>query len=510
MVESPKGARPSGFLMSDKNELALLFQNPEKLREALAGYNTEDLVLLAWRMRWKASARLKQIPPTRPWKTFGVRSGRGFGKTLSGAQWIGQAAASDPGSYNFVVAPTHDDVRYTCFEGPTGLFSVIPPTLVYDCNLTLPSITLTNRSIIRGFAAVAPERLRGPQSHRLWADEIASWRDPQRCWDNLMFGLRLGPTPQTFWTGTPKPTPFMRKLCALTDVLVLGSTYENSENLSDSFYENVAKYEGTIIGRQELYGEMIDPEEAGFVKRSDIRLWPSKKPLPKFQFIVLSLDTAFTEKTFDKTEQKTDPTAATVWGMFEYERKQHIILLDAWEEYLGFPALVRRVKQEKDLTYGDTDEPILKPVLTRGQTPRHQGRRPDLILIEEKGSGISLRQALSLENIMTEPYNPGGMDKLSRLHAVSPLFPSKRVWVVESRNNPGNPVTWAEPVISQICTYVGEGSLEHDDLLDTTTQALKLFMDKFRMTFTNRIDPDQKTKEALDRLRQRKRENPYG
>lgn len=496
--------------MSDKNELALLFKDPVKLREALGQFNTEDLLLLRWKMLWKQQARRKQIPPPTPWKTFGVRSGRGFGKTLMGANWIGQWAASDPGSYNFVVAPTHDDVRYTCFEGPTGLFSVIPPPLIADCNLTLPSITLTNRSIIRGFAAVAPERLRGPQSHRIWADEIASWRQPEKCWDNLMFGLRLGQLPQVFWTGTPKPTAFMRKLSmSLTDILILGSTYENSENLPDTYYENVAKYEGTKIGRQELYGELIDPEEAGFVKRSDWRLWPAKRPLPRFKFIVLSLDTAFTEKTFDKEEQENDPTACSVWGMFEYERKEHIMLLDCWEEHLGFPQLVARVKREKNLTYGDADEPLIK-VVVPGSKVVHHGRRPDLVLIEDKGSGISLRQSLSMENIFAEPYNPGRMDKLSRLHAVSPLFPAKRIWAVESNSNKGQPRAWADPLITQVCSYVGEGSLEHDDLLDTTTQALKFLMDKFRMTFTNRTDPDEKTKEALERLKRQKRENPYG
>lgn len=487
----------------------LVYTNPVELRKQLAQFNTEDLLLMRWKMLWKAQARRKQLPPTSPWKIFGVRSGRGFGKTLMGANWIGQWAASDPGSYNFVIAPTHDDVRYTCFEGPTGLFSVIPPPLIADCNLTLPSITLTNRSIIRGFAAVAPERLRGPQCHRFWADEVASWREPEKCWDNLMFGLRLGDKPQVLWTGTPKPTPFVTKLCKkLTDILVLGSTYENAENLPDIYYENVAKYEGTKIGRQELYGELIDPEEAGFVKRSDWRLWPAKKPLPRFKFIVLSLDTAFTEKTFDKKEQAGDPTACSVWGMFEYERKEHVMLLDCWEDHLGFPELVRRVKREKSLTYGDADEPLIK-VVYPGQRPMHHGRKPDLVLIEDKGSGISLRQSLSMENVFAEPYNPGRMDKLSRLHAVSPLFPHKRVWAVESNSNPGQPRAWADPLITQVCSYVGEGSLDYDDLLDTTTQALKFLMDKFKMTFTNRIDPDEKTKQNLERLKQQKRGNPY-
>lgn len=493
----------------------LVFRDPGDLRKQLQQLNTEDLILLRWKMQWKAQARRKQLPPQslpngKPWKIFGVRSGRGFGKTLMGAQWIGQWAASDPGSYNFVIAPTHDDVRYTCFEGPSGLFSVIPPQLIADCNLTLPSITLTNRSIIRGFAAVAPERLRGPQCSRVWMDEIASWREPQKCWDNLMFGLRLGSSPQVLWTGTPKPTPFVTKLSrALTDILVLGSTYENAENLPDIYYENVAKYEGTKIGRQELYGELIDPEESGFVKRSDWRLWPNGKPLPKFKFIILSLDTAFTEKTFDKKELENDPTACSVWGLFEYERKEHILLVDCWEDHLGFPELIRRTKREMKRTYGDADEPLIKVVYPGESRAPHHGRKPDIILIEDKGSGISLRQSLAVENIFTEPYNPGGMDKLSRLHAVSPLFPHKRVWALESRINPGQPMSWADPLITQVCSYYGEGSIEHDDLLDSTTQALKFLMDKFRMTFTNRVDPEEKTKQNLERLKQQREGNPY-
>ncbi len=497
--------------MSDRTELALLIQDPDKLRQALGSFNTEDLVKLRWKLQWRATARRKQIPPAeQPWKIFGIRSGRGFGKTLSAAQWLGQSAADDPFSYNFVIAPTHDDVRYTCFEGPTGLFSVIPPQLIADCNLTLPSITLTNGAIIRGFAAVAPERLRGPQCHRFWADEVASWREPEKAWDNLIMGLRLGDSPQIFWTGTPKPTPFVRDLCKQTDLLVLGSTYENRANLPKSFYDNVAKYEGTKIGRQELYGELIDPEEAGFVKRSQWRLWSAKKPLPKFKFIIMSIDTAFTERTWNKKEQQNDPTACTVWGLFEYERNDNIMLLDAWEDYLGFPALVQRVKEEKEFTYGDSDEPLLKPKIQMKLRPRHQGRKPDLILGEDKGSGISLRQQLAMEKIFIYPYNPGKEDKLTRLHAVSPLFPNRRVWVVESNRHEGQPRSWAEPVISQVCSYAGEGTLKNDDLLDTTTQALRYFMNHFKLNLSrDKPTPEEETAAALERIKRHSRRNPY-
>jgi phage terminase large subunit-like protein len=323
-------------------------------------------------------------------------------------------------------------------------------------------------------------------------------------------GLRLGPHPQIFWTGTPKPKPFIRNLVKLPRSIVInGSTYENRDNLPRTFFENVAKYEGTAVGRQELYGEILDPEEAGFVKRSQWRLWPASKKLPKFRLIVMSLDTAFTEKQWDKKEQTGDPTACSVWGIFTYERTDHIMLLDAWEDYLGFPALIKRVKIERNYTYGDQDEPVLRPLIDKMQRPRHQGRPVDLILLEDKGSGISLRQQLAVEEILTESYNPEGMDKLSRLHACSPLFPHGRVWAVESLKVKGEPRNWADPLISQVCTYVGEGSLIHDDLLDSATQAWIWLMHRFDMKFTVRDDPQVASQKALDKLHSRHRRNPY-
>lgn len=503
-------------------------QDPAELRKILGKLSDSDLETLGTKLRWRALARRKQLPPDdNKWDFFGIKSGRGFGKTLTGARWLVDEALADPGSYNFVIAPTHDDLVKTCFYGPTGLhgayedrtglvgpagkqYPILPPKLIKFSTKSPLEITLVNGAKIMGFSAETPERLRGPQCHRGWLDEVASWREPEKVFDNFVFGLRLGTHPQVFWTGTPKPKPFIKMLMNLPrSITISGSTYENAENLSDIFYDNIAKYEGTRIGRQEIYGEIIDPEEAGFVKRSDIRLWPAKKPLPKFRFVVMSLDTAFTEETWNKKEQTGDPTACTVWGLFEYERRDHVMLLDAWEEYLGFPELIRRVKHERSFTYGDTEEPILRPALiSRAQRPSHQGRPVDLILIEDTGSGKSLIQTLAVEGIFAERF-PTDMDKLSKLHAASPLFPHGRVWAVESLRRPGQPRDWAEPVISQLCTYVGEGSLQHDDLLDTATQALLLFMRKFNIRLTVRADPIKAVVAAHERLKQQRRSNPY-
>ena len=215
-------------------------QLPPEVFAQLDAFTYEELLVLRWRICWYSLARKKQLPPeefeTMVKPIWTVRSGRGFGKTLLAANWMGLEAATTPGNYA-VISPTHDDVRYTCFEGPTGLYSVIPPQLIIDANKALPSLKLWNGSMIRGFAGDTPERLRGPQHHAGWMDEIASWKYPQSAWDNFMFGLRLGNKPRLCVTGTPKPTPFIRRLVEdKMTVNVVGSTYENRANLTEFFF----------------------------------------------------------------------------------------------------------------------------------------------------------------------------------------------------------------------------------------------------------------------------------
>jgi predicted phage terminase large subunit-like protein len=295
----------------------------------------------------------------------------------------------------------------------------------------------------------------------------------------MMFGLRLGPQPRALWTTTPKPVPIVRRLTVPQPerIIIRGSTFDNKANLPASFFKQLEAYEGTKIGRQELYGELIDPEEAGIVKRSDFRLWPAQSTLPKFDWIIMSLDTAYTEKTLDK-KGDPDPTACGVWGVFAYKGMTHVMLLDCWEEHLGLPDLMKRVKRELNTAYGDDeDQALIKPLFGSGK-PLTSGRKPDILLIEDKGSGISLRQMLERSGIQAYAYNPGRADKLSRLHVVSPIFAQRRVWVPESDKYPGKPRTWCEPVISQLCAFTGEGSIKHDDHVDQTTQAIRLCLDK--------------------------------
>jgi phage terminase large subunit-like protein len=474
--------------------------NGPTVQEKLAALSKEELEVVRWRLRWQTTAREKQLAPDvkKPnWKVWGAMTGRGTGKTLTGANYIGLEAAQTPRSMNAVIAPTHDDTRYVCFEGPTGILRQIPEILIIDHNKNLPSITLWNKSIIRGYVGDVPERLRGPQHHRGWIDEFGSFLYPEDALSNFRFGLRLGPHPRFLWTTTPRPTPALKQLIKETDHLTTGSLYENRANLPDAFIDEILKYEGTKLGRQEIHGELIDIEEMGIVKRSDWQLWPYNKPLPSFSFVLMSLDTAMTEKTVNSKTHDPDFSACSVWGVFEHNGKRCILLLDCWQDRLSLSDLIIRVKDEMKFTYGDTKAPLLRPTyLGKPLIGKSWGRGIDVVLIERQGAGRPLVQMLASENILTHEYNPGKADKLQRLHMVSHAFAHHRVFAVESEKRRGTPKSWADNLITQVCSYAGRGSIKHDDLLDSTTQALKYILDNFTGPLTVppvRIDIDAET-----------------
>lgn len=455
---------------------------PKVTAGLLTKLTPQQTAFLLWQARWAATARPNQIPPE-DFTECGYMAGRGFGKTRVGAEWLAREAYLDADAFpKAVIAPTYQDIKFTCFEGESGLLSVIPKELLHNYNKSDMVIEMYNCTgdivTLRGFTAEKAERLRGPQHSHIWGDELAAWQYDDT-WDMALMGLRLGAEPKVLWTTTPKPRELVRRLTSpkAGRVIVAGSTYDNRSNLPQSFFDQLEQYEGTTLGRQELHGELIDPEESGVIRRSWLRLWPADKPLPRFDWIIMSLDTAYTEKSLDR-KGDPDPTACSVWGVFHHDKMNQAMLLDCWEDHLGLPDLMKRTKRELNVRYGDdADQALIRPLIGSAK-PMTSGRKPDILLIEDKGSGISLRQMLEREGIEAYAYNPGRADKLSRLHMVSPIFAQRRVWLPESEKRKGQPKTWAEPLVAQLCSYTGPGSTKHDDHVDACTQAMRLCMDK--------------------------------
>ena len=458
---------------------------PEPQREAFA-----------WRAKWLASAHDHQVlPPGDWWSIWLLLAGRGAGKTRTAAEQLGWWGWQYPNTRWLVAAPTSSDVRSTCFEGDSGLLNIIPQALVEDYNKALHELRLINGTLFKGIPASEPERFRGPQFHGGWCDELAAWDYLQEAWDQIMFGVRLkvagDPTFKTrmICSTTPKPNDLIVELVGREgdDVhLTTASTYSNIDNLSENFKKQIMQYEGTKLGRQEIYAEIIDPEESGIVKREMIKLWPHDKPFPKLEYIIQSYDCATSEKT------QNDPTAASTWGVFKpLDGPMSVLLLDCWQDPLQYPELRPKVQDEYEVVYGEGME----------------RKRVDLILIEDKSAGISLIQDLQRAHMPVRAYNPGRADKLQRLNIVSSLFARGRVWMPESSQRPRYVKDWVEPLLSQLCSFP---DTTHDDFVDSTTQALRFLRD------AGFIDIDGPAPEPYDEddmidagIEARRRENPY-
>jgi len=253
---------------------------------------------------WFPTGRPEQKPdPDLDWLVFAYVAGRGAGKTRSGAEWVAEQALEHPRTRWAVVAPTSADVRDTCIEGESGLGSVLRrriPGLDWGkaWNRTLLEVTLPNGSRVRGFSAEEPERLRGPQHHGAWADELAAWKYHD-AWDQLQFGLRLGEVPRTFVTTTPKPTKTVRALFDRARrgagvMLVGGSTFDNAANLSAAALTELREqYEGTRLGRQELYGELL-LDTPGALWTQDMIEAARIAVAPPLRRVVVAIDPAVT------------------------------------------------------------------------------------------------------------------------------------------------------------------------------------------------------------------------
>ena len=219
---------------------------------------------------WPAWRRGTQIIPVGDWRVWLILAGRGFGKTRTGAETIRELVDAGSVKHIALVGRTAADVRDTMVEGESGLLSVYPPAQRPRYEPSKRRVTFHNGAVATAFSADEPDRLRGPNHDFAWADELAAWRYPE-AWDMLMFGLRIGKKPQAIVTTTPKPTPLIRRLVAIEDGSVhitKGSTFDNKANLAASFLEEVvARYEGTRLGQQELYADILDDVEGALWNR---------------------------------------------------------------------------------------------------------------------------------------------------------------------------------------------------------------------------------------------------
>lgn len=249
--------------------------NNSEISERLAASLSEKEARDAY-YSWPFMMRDEQWPPKGDWTTWLLIGGRGSGKTRAGAEWIRRLAGRGV-SPLALVGETITEAIDVMVKGPSGVLRVHPPE---------------DRPLLRGnrliwgngteatiLGATDPERFRGPQFAGAWCDELGKWPRAEAAWDMLQFGLRLGDRPRQLVTTTPRATKLMKRLMAEPETVITRmTTRQNEQWLANSFLKAVvARYAGSVLGRQELEGELIEDLPGALWTRGMFRLGGDSK-----------------------------------------------------------------------------------------------------------------------------------------------------------------------------------------------------------------------------------------
>lgn len=286
-----------------------------------------------------STCRPEQRTPVGEWDTTLYLAGRGAGKTRSAAEDMAAAGVLNSNWRMAIVAPTFADARDTCVEGESGLESVLLRMgIEYTWNRSIGELIIPSTgSRYKLFSAEKPARLRGPQHHRAWVDELAQVaKRAVDAWEMLLFGMRLGRHPQIVATTTPLPLSVIKEL--LKDPYCetrRGTTDSNRANLPESTLRALhSKFDGTAKGRQELDADLLEEVEGALWKQSQIDNDRLDDGLPEDWFddagnrhlfhlvkIVLAVDPAVEDRKSDeggkgrRGRQDPDETGLIVAGL---------------------------------------------------------------------------------------------------------------------------------------------------------------------------------------------------
>jgi phage terminase large subunit-like protein len=272
---------------------------PAQIKDLLASLDQAQAAALLH--DWDLWRRDNQSEPTGDWSYWLNLGGRGSGKTRTGAEWI-RAQVKAGVKRLAMIGPTAADVRKVMVEGVSGVLAC-----AYDGDRDVHGeligrpqyqpgntrITWANGAVALLFSAEKPDGLRGPNHEAAWCDELAAWRYPDT-WDQLLFGLRLG-NPRAVITTTPRPTKVMRTIMADPACRITRSaTFDNEAFLAAKYLETLrTKYEGTRLGRQEIYAEMLDDTPGALWTRRTLEAC-TLKAAPPLKRIVVAIDPAAT------------------------------------------------------------------------------------------------------------------------------------------------------------------------------------------------------------------------
>ena len=231
-----------------------------------------------------------QEEPLGDWRVWLLRAGRGFGKTMVGAQWVSARARETPGAQIALLGGTVDEVVKVMIDGPSGLIAAARSDEDMIWVPTQGVVTFASGARAFVYSAAAPEKLRGPEHHFAWCDELAKWERADAAWDNLQMGLRLGERPRLIATTTPRPVGIVRRVRALAGTVETRGRMDENVHLSDAFRDwAIETYGGTRLGRQELDGVLFEEPQGALWTRGMLEEARVAAP-PPLKRVVVGVD----------------------------------------------------------------------------------------------------------------------------------------------------------------------------------------------------------------------------
>ena len=233
---------------------------PEARRTALEAAG--EIFVKALDERWPVWAHKGQIPDHDEWTLWVMLTGRGFGKTRAGAEWVSEKARACPEARIALVAANPKEARRVMIEGRSGLLGVAregDERRLIRWEPGLGRIRFASGAEAFVYSGANGDCLRGAEHHYAWCDELAKWRQARDAWDNLMLTMRAGTRPQVLVTTTPRPVEALRAVLRSPEMVLTGGTsFDNPHNAASFLRWADEVHSGTRLGRQELLGELLE------------------------------------------------------------------------------------------------------------------------------------------------------------------------------------------------------------------------------------------------------------
>lgn len=333
----------------------------------------------------------------------------------------------------------------------------------------------TRQSVVDWFLEAVPTRLNNPKTsaivvvmQRLHEDDVSGViLSKELGYEHLMLPMEYEP----------------QRRCATSIGFVDPREEEGELLFPERFPREVVERDKVPLGRFGVAGQFQQspiPKGGGILRSDDWRVW-EEPAYPPFDYVVASLDSAFTEK------QENDYSALTVWGVWneaagrtiagsgipaivqQSAGASRVMLMFAWQKRLELHGrYVDQADGESDADWRERQKQEWGLIEHVADTC--QRYKVDRLLIESKASGLSvsqeIRRLIPNRNFGVQLVNPGAHDKVARAWAVQHLFAEGTIYAPERK--------WADMVITQ-CASFPKG--KHDDLVDSTTQALRHLRD---------------------------------